>query len=116
MWGKGFARFSLQKGSLLTVQISVSCSRNNRQFVPAPHFPGAKHTGLRFFLSSASRVPAFRAMISGAASGSWAMGDPHSPQNTRWTSWPLDPLEEYFLVGPLTVSEALGTTATRAIQ
>ena len=63
---------------------------------------------------SVSKVPALRAMISGAASGSWAMGEPHSEQKMRWTSWPDEPLLEYFLVGPLMVSFALGTTATRA--
>lgn len=42
------------------------------------------------------------------------MGEPHSEQKMRWTSWPDEPLLEYFLVGPLMVSFALGTTATRA--
>lgn len=32
---------------------------------------GNRLTGLRFFLSSTERVPALRAMIGGAASGSW---------------------------------------------
>lgn len=54
------------------------------------------------------------AMISGAASGSWAMGEPHSEQKIRWTAWPEEPLLEYFLVGPLIVNWALGTTVTRA--
>lgn len=40
-------------------------------------------TGFRFFLISMSRVPALMAMISGAASGSWAIGEPHSEQNIR---------------------------------
>lgn len=76
---------------------------------------GREHTGLRFFFSSESRVPALRAMISGAASGSWAMGEPHSEQKRRWTMLPEEPLvPEYFLTGPLMVSLSLGTTATRA--
>lgn len=79
------------------------------------HTPGKdKPTGFRFFLISVSSVPALIAMISGAASGSWAMGEPHSEQNRRWTSWPEEPLLEYFLMGPLVVNLALGTTVTRA--
>jgi hypothetical protein len=70
---------------------------------------------LRFFLISVSRVPALRAMISGAASGSWAMGEPHSEQKRRWTSLPELPLPVHFLTGPLMVSLSLGTTATRAV-
>lgn len=73
-----------------------------------------KPTGFKFFLISLSRVPALMAIISGAASGSWAMGEPHSEQNRRWTSWPDEPLLEYFLTGPLMVNWALGTTVTRA--
>lgn len=84
------------KGSLDLVQISVS--------------------GFSVFLISVSRVPAFRAMISGAASGSWAIGDPHSEQKIRWTSFPDEPLPAQDLVGPLIVSLSLGTTATRAAR
>lgn len=90
----GFARDSVMKGSLDWVQISVS--------------------GLRVFLISVSSVPALMAMISGAASGSWAMGEPHSEQKIRWTSLPEEPLPAHDLVGPLSCSLALGTTATRA--
>lgn len=54
------------------------------------------------------------AMISGAASGSWAMGEPHSEQKTRCTALPELPTPAQLLVGPLTVSLSLGTTATRA--
>lgn len=85
----------------------------------ADHFRGYApstliHTGLRVFLISVSRVPAFSAMISGAASGSWAMGEPHSEQKMRWTALPELPLPAQLLVGPRMVSLALGTTATRA--
>lgn len=55
--------------------------------------PREIRTGLRFFFSSVSRVPALRAMISGAASGSCAMGEPHSEQKRRWTTFPEEPLE-----------------------
>lgn len=75
----------------------------------------AEHTGLRFFLISVSKVPAFRAMISGAASGSCAMGEPQSEQKRRCTAWPEDPVPDHFLMGPLTVNLSLGTTATRAV-
>jgi hypothetical protein len=51
-----------------------------------------QRTGFKFFLISVSRVPAFRAMIGGAASGSWAMGEPHSEQKMRWTGFPELPL------------------------
>jgi hypothetical protein len=54
-------------------------------------------------------------MISGAASGSWAMGEPQSPQNQRHTDLPELPLPSHFLRGPVTVREALGTTQTRAV-
>lgn len=50
-----------------------------------------KRTGFRFFLISVSKVPALRAIIGGAASGSWAMGEPHSEQKMRWTGWPEEP-------------------------
>ena len=73
-----------------------------------------KPTGLSVFLISLFNVPALMAMISGAASGSWAMGEPHSEQKIRWTGWPEEPLLVYFLAGPLIVNWALGTTATRA--
>lgn len=91
---KGFARDSAMKGSLDWVQISVS--------------------GLSVFLMSLSRVPALMAMISGAASGSWAIGEPHSEQKIRWTSLPEEPLPAHDLVGPLIFSLSLGTTVTRA--
>ena len=117
MWANGLAKCSWQKGNLLTVQISVSC---NCRLVPWSASTSLRMihvsllTGLRFFLSSVSSVPALRAMISGAASGSWAIGEPHSGQKIRWTSKPEDPLLEYFLAGPLMVSFSLGTTVTRA--
>lgn len=91
---KGLARDSVMKGSLDWVQISVS--------------------GLRVFLISVSSVPALIAMISGAASGSWAMGEPHSEQKIRWTSLPEEPLPAHDLVGPLIFSFSFGTTVTRA--
>lgn len=72
-------------------------------------------TGLRFFLISVSKVPALSAMISGAASGSWAMGEPQSEQNRRQTDFPELPVPSHFLIGPLMVSLSLGTTATRAV-
>jgi hypothetical protein len=68
MCSKGCARFSWQKGSLPTVQISVS--------------------GLSVFLMSLSSVPPLRAMISGAASGSCAIGEPQSEQKRRQTDLP----------------------------
>lgn len=74
-----------------------------------------EHTGFRFFLISVSSEPPLRAMISGAASGSWAMGEPHSPQNQRHTALPDEPVPFHFLIGPSTVSLSLGTTATRAV-
>lgn len=95
MPSKGLASDSFINGSLDLVQISVS--------------------GFRFFLISMSRVPALRAMISGAASGSWAIGDPHSEQKMRCTSLPEEPFPAQDLVGPLIVSLSLGTTATRAV-
>lgn len=73
-----------------------------------------KPTGFKFFLISLSRVPALRTMISGAAEGSWAMGEPHSEQKSRSTVFPEAAVPVHFLTGPLMVSEALGTTATRA--
>jgi hypothetical protein len=60
--------------------------------------------------------PPLRAMISGAASGSWAMGEPHSSQNQRQTALPESAVPFHFLSGPLTVSLALGTTQTRAVH
>lgn len=63
MPSKGFARLSVMKGSLDLVQISVS--------------------GLSVFLMCSSSVPALMAMISGAASGSCAMGEPHVGQKMR---------------------------------
>ena len=53
--------------------------------------------------------------MAGAASGSWAMGEPQSPQNQRQTDLPEEPLPSHFLIGPLTVSLSLGTTQTRAV-
>lgn len=73
-------------------------------------------TGFRFFLISESRVPPLRAMISGAASGSWAMGDPHSEQKSRQTALPELPVPCHFLTGPFMVNLSLGTTQTRAIS
>jgi hypothetical protein len=55
-------------------------------------------------------------MISGAPSGSWAMGDPHSEQKSRWTAFPEAAVPVHFLMGPLMVREALGTTTTRAVE
>lgn len=52
--------------------------------------------------------------MGGAASGSWAMGEPHSEQKRRWTSMPEEPLLVYFLTGPLMVKLSLGTTVTSA--
>jgi hypothetical protein len=72
------------------------------------------HTGFRVFLISVSKVPALRAMIGGAASGSWAIGEPHSEQKRRQTDLPELPLPSHFLIGPLMVRVSLGTTATRA--
>lgn len=112
---KGLARCSWQKGSLLTVQISVSCGKLVHGHGTIESRQGTR-TGLRFFLSSESKVPALRAMISGAASGSWAMGEPHSEQKRRWTALPEEPLPDHFLMGPLMVSLSLGTTATRAAR
>lgn len=94
MPSKGLARLSFIKGSLLRVQISVS--------------------GLSVFLISVSRVPALTAMISGAASGSCAMGDPHVGQKMRCTALPEEPLPAQDLVSPVILSLSLGTTATRA--
>jgi hypothetical protein len=71
-------------------------------------------TGLSFFLRSVSSVPPLSAIISGAASGSWAMGEPHSEQNRRQTAFPELPVPFHFLTGPLRVSLSLGTTITRA--
>ena len=96
MCEKGLLSFSWQNGSLPTVQISVS--------------------GFRFFLSSESRQPPLRAIISGAASGSCAMGLPHSEQKRRQTDLPEEPLPSHFLIGPLIVSLSLGTTTTRAVR
>lgn len=53
---------------------------------------GKLRTGFRFFFCSQSSVPALMAMISGAASGSCAMGEPHSVQKTRWTVLPEEPV------------------------
>lgn len=72
-------------------------------------------TGFRVFLMAVSKVPALIAMISGAASGSWAMGEPHSEQKMRWTALPEEPTPAQLFVGPFTVSLALGTTATKAV-
>lgn len=76
----------------------------------------ARLTGFNVFLISESRVPPFRAMISGAASGSWAIGEPHSEQKIRWTALPEEPFPAQLLVGPLMVSLSFGTTTTRASQ
>lgn len=73
-------------------------------------------TGFRFFLISLSSVPALMAMISGAASGSCAMGEPHSEQKRRWTALPEEPVPDHVLMGPLMVSFSFGTTATRAVE
>lgn len=94
MPSNGLASFSLMNGSLDRVQISVS--------------------GLSVFLMSVSSVPALMAMISGAASGSWAIGDPHVGQKTRCTALPELPLPAHDLVSPLILSLSLGTTVTRA--
>lgn len=75
-----------------------------------------KRTGLRVFLISVDSEPPLRAMISGAASGSWAMGEPHSSQNQRQTALPESAVPFHFLTGPLTSSLSLRTTATRAVS
>lgn len=92
---KGLASDSFIHGSFDCVQISVS--------------------GFSFLLISVSSVPALMAMISGAASGSCAMGDPHSEQKMRCTSLPELPLPAQDFVGPVMVSFALGTMVTRAV-
>ena len=94
---------------VLKTRVSVSCRDRQLHTIKA-------HTGFRFFLISLSRVPALRAMISGAASGSWAMGLPHSGQNSLQTELPEEPLPSHFFTGPLMVSLSLGTTATRAAE
>lgn len=118
---KGLARFSWQKGSLPTVQISVSYVRFRVSDSVFPvsdwgWYVGRELTGLRVFLISASREPPLRAMIPGAASGSWAIGEPHSLQKMRWTALPELPLPAHDLVGPLMVSLSLGTTTTSAVH
>jgi hypothetical protein len=119
---KGFSRCSWQNGSLPTVQISVSCFRpfliSQQALSISPTSRDdekEKHTGFRVFLISESREPPLRAMMGGAASGSWAMGEPHSSQNQRQTDWPEVPLPSHFLTGPFTVSLSLRTTHTRAV-
>jgi hypothetical protein len=54
-------------------------------------------------------------MISGAESGSCAIGEPHSEQKIRWTALPELPMPAQLLVGPLISTLALGTTATSAV-
>ena len=73
------------------------------------------HTGFKVCLILSSRVPALMAMISGAASGSCAMGEPHSEQKMRWLALPEVPFFAKLFCGPRMVSLALGTTATRAV-
>lgn len=54
------------------------------------------------------------AMISGAASGSCAMGEPHSPQKMRWTALPEEPVPAQLLVGPEMATLSFWKTVTRA--
>lgn len=70
-------------------------------------------TGFNPFLISVSSVPPLIA-ITGAASGSCAIGDPHSEQNHRYTALPLSAVPFHFLTGPVVVNLSLGTTTTRA--
>jgi len=100
-------------------------------------------SGLRFFFWSLSSVPTLMAMIweqsegtrelrsarrvesrsrtpdhhlgrtSGAASGSWAIGLPHSEQKLRVTFLPESPLLVYSLTGPEILTALLWNTATR---
>jgi hypothetical protein len=72
-------------------------------------------TGLSFFLSSVLSVPPLRAIIGGAASGSWARGEPHSGQKIRCTALPDEPLPAQLLVVPLMVNSSFLTTTTRAV-
>lgn len=72
-----------------------------------------KLTGFNPFLISTSSVPPLIA-ITGAASGSCAIGDPHSEQNHRYTALPLSAVPFHFLMGPEVVNLSLGTTTTRA--
>ncbi len=74
------------------------------------------HTGFNVFLISTSRDPPLSAIMGGAASGSWAIGEPQSPQNQRQTALPESAVPFHFLSGPFTVNLSLGTTQTRAAQ
>lgn len=63
---------------------------------------------------SESRHPAFSAMMPGAPSELWAIGDPHSAQNCLHTVLPESALPAHFLTGPLILTLSAGATATRA--
>jgi hypothetical protein len=78
------------------------------------HAAEGELTGLSVFLISISNTPPFRAMISGAASGSWARAEPQSSQNQRHTALPEEPMPFHFFTGPLIVSLSFGTTHTSA--
>lgn len=56
------------------------------------------------------------AMISGAASGSCAMGEPHSLQNMRWTALPEVPVPVQLFVGPEMATLSFWNTVTRAAR
>lgn len=75
---------------------------------------GRIHTGFRVCLISLESVPALMAMMGGAASGSWAMGEPHSPQKMRCTGLPEEPTPAQLLVGPVMVTLSFSKTVTRA--
>jgi len=111
---KGCAKLSWQKGNFDTVQISVSCAIRQQEPQDSSNKCSWEPTGFNFFLISISNVPAFIAIISGAESGSCAIGEPHSEQKIRWTALPELPMPAQLLVGPLISTLALGTTATRA--
>jgi len=76
---------------------------------------GGQLTGLSVFLISLSSEPPLRA-TTGAASGSWAMGEPHSEQNQRQTALPESAVPFHFFRGPWTVILSWGTTQTRAVE
>lgn len=59
------------------------CQAPQRGYRHASSSRASERTGLSFFLISVSRVPALRTDTALLASGSWAMGEPHSGQKTR---------------------------------
>ena len=54
------------------------------------------------------------AMMGGAASGSWAIGEPHSLQKMRCTALPELPTPAQLLVGPVILTFSLRATKTSA--